>query len=161
MAHGDTGVLEPVLIEQAGDALAIDVQVVLTYGNDGERAEGATVTASAISARGITSITLEPASAPGAYVGTLEVPEPGEVTVLVESTDPSATLEVPVVIVEPQVEATTTTTSTTTEVRSEPRAVEAEEDDANDNSAVPTILLLIVVAIGAGIAYRLSRRSRD
>ncbi|HYD08842.1 MAG TPA: hypothetical protein VEA78_01965 [Acidimicrobiales bacterium] len=158
MAHGDVGVLAPVSIAQVDGAMAIDVQVVLTYENDGERVEdGAAVVARAMAADGATAgpVTLTAASAPGAFVGELPVPAAGEWTVHLEATDPAATLEVPVTV-EVAAATTASTVEATTTATGELRA--AGDDDGG--SALPVVGLGLLVAIGAAIGYRLTRHRR-
>lgn len=161
MAHGDTGTIEPVLVEQVDGRLAIDVQVVVTYTNDGERAEGATVTAVATHADGTATdaVTLTPASAPGAYVGVLDVPSAGDWTVRIDATTPTATLEVAAVQV---VEATsppstTSTTSTSSTTATAPDPV-LPDDDGPMWGGIAAVGVL--VAVGAALGYRLARRRR-
>lgn len=159
MAHGDTGTIEPVLVEQVEGRLAIDLQLVLTYVDDGERAEGATVTAVATSADGTTTapVTLTPASAPGAYVGVLDVPAAGDWGVRIEASAPDASLEVPPVQVVAAEPGTTTTTSTAT-VATAPDPVLPDDDDGAMWGGIAVVGAL--VAVGAAIGYRLSRRRR-
>ena len=155
MAHGDTGAIEVVSSRHLPEEGAIELQLVLTYTNDGDRAEGATVTARVGDGA---PVTLQRASAPGAYVGTLTGLPPGPWTVTIEAMEPSARLELTVV---PETTTTTiATTTTTAEVRTTTTAAE-DGDEGGDSSAVPTIGLLVVVAIGAAIGFRLSRRSRS
>lgn len=156
MAHGDTGTIDPVLVEQVDGRLAIDVQVVLTYAGDGDRAEGATVTAVATHADGTTvdAVTLAAASAPGAYVGVVDVPAAGAWTVRIDAAAPDATLEVPAVEVSEAARTTSTSTAAVTETAPEP--VLADDSDGVLWGGVAVVGAL--VAVGATLGYRLSRR---
>jgi len=160
MAHGDEGVIEPVLLQQVEGRLAIDVQVVVTYANDGDRADGATVTATAIAEDGTTLAprTLEPASAPGAHVGVVEVPTAGTWRVRIEATAPAATFESQPVTVSEPVSTTTTSSSTTTTTAAAPGPVPPDDDDGAMWGGIAVVGAL--VAVGAAVGYRLARRRR-
>jgi hypothetical protein len=159
MAHGDTGSIDPVLVEQVDGRLAIEVQVVVTYVNDAERAEGATVSVVATRADGTTTapVTLDAASAPGAYVGVVDVPSPGEWTVRIDATSPTATLEVSAVPVSEVAASTSTTTVAVTETAPDP--VLPDDDDGAIWGGVAVVGLLVAagVAVGFGLSRRRSR----
>ena len=135
------------------------VHFTLTYDDDGERAEGATVTAFATHRDGTKSepVTLTPASAPGAYLAVLDVPMAGDWTVRIESTTPTASLEVPAVQV---FDAATTTSSvieaTTTTAGTAPEPVLPDDDDGVMVGGIAAVVLL--VAVGTAIGFRLARR---
>ena len=157
MAHGDTGTIDPVLVEQLDGRLAIEVQVVVTYVNDAERADGATVTVVASHADGTTTapVTLAAASAPGAYVGIVDVPTSGEWTVRIDATSPTATLEVAAV---PVSEVAAATSSTTTVAVSETAPDPVLPDEVDGAMWGGIAIVGLVVAVGAAVGIGLSRR---
>jgi len=159
-AHGDDGTFEPVSIAQ-GDGLVIDVQVVLTYTNDGERVDdpATVVQARATNAAGAVAgpVDLAPASAPGAFVGSLAVPEGGTWTVTLTSTTPLAALDVPGVVVAET--GTTTTTAAPTATSTTAADGDTTTGARDDEDGSPIVLVLVgLVVIGAVVGFVLSRR---
>lgn len=113
-AHGDDGVIE-VTAATPGAALTITYDILLTYLNDGDPAEDATVTVAADGSDGVTvgPIQLTPTGQPGHYGAAVTFPAPGIWQVRFSSLSPLALLERSETI-EPDIPSTIAVTSTTT-----------------------------------------------
>ncbi|MGH9270723.1 MAG: hypothetical protein ACRDZ2_05580, partial [Ilumatobacteraceae bacterium] len=112
-AHGDDGVIE-VTAATAGTALTITYDILLTYLNDGDLAEDATVSVAADGPGGVTvgPIQLAPTGQPGHYGAAVGFPAPGIWQVRFSSLSPLALLERSETI-EPDIPSTIAVTSTT------------------------------------------------
>ena len=93
-AHGDDAIAELVAFTPAPDGASAQVTVRLTFQNDGDPVDEATVTISGDDAAGhtLTPATLDPGAQPGLFEGTLALPGPGTWNLRVTSIEPEASL---------------------------------------------------------------------
>ena len=149
LAHEDTGRFEDVRIEVI-DPLTLSIKARLIYPNDGEPADGATVTAVA-EQLGAPASAPSPLQelAPGEYSAELTVPTGGSWTIRLTALTPSATTETIVEVPEP---ATTTTATRSTTTETSPTATSSLADDSGDDGDGDLIPKWAAVAIGATIA---------
>lgn len=85
-AHGDDGRIEIVAAEPAGD-VTVAYERALTYLNDGDPADGATVTLAVVG-----PVTLEGTGRPGRYAAAVTYPAPGQWAIRLSSLSPTATV---------------------------------------------------------------------
>ena len=149
VAHGGEVRLEVVEQEATADASAVDYLVALTYVNDGDGIDDATVTATPSPDGGPPGdpVTLTPTGTGGGYQGTVFFPGPGRWSVRFDSADPEArvvaTHRVPeVATTEPPASTGAPPTSTAAEAR-----LAADEGGSNGPPAV-----LVIGAVMAGLA---------
>ena len=93
-AHGDDAIAELVAFTPAADGGSAQVTVRLTFQNDGDPVDDATVTISGDDAAGhtLTPATLDAGAQPGLFEGTLALPGPGTWNLRVTSIEPEASL---------------------------------------------------------------------
>lgn len=91
-AHSDDGRIEVIAAEPTGD-LSVAYELALTYVNDGDPADGATVTLAADGTDGaiVGPVTLEATGQPGRYAAAVTYPAPGQWEVRLSSLSPTAT----------------------------------------------------------------------
>jgi len=92
-AHSDDGVIEIVTAEPAGP-LAVNYDIALTYTNDGDPADGATVTLAADGPAGaiIGPVPLQPTDQLGHYTTTVTYPTAGAWAIRLSALSPTASL---------------------------------------------------------------------
>jgi hypothetical protein len=98
--HGGPGEIAIVAAEPSTDGGSVHLEIAITYVNDGEAAERATVSVTGTSGAGATAgpVDVVATDVVGTYVADVPVPEPGAWTFAVVSTFPPATAEVPVAV---------------------------------------------------------------
>jgi hypothetical protein len=159
-AHGQAGEITVLDASPAGP-LAVTVEVGIVFGNDGDPAEGATVTATLTGPGGaeVGPVPL-PAVRGARYGSTIEVPAPGPWTVAVASTDPAGTASAAVEV--PTAPATTTTMTTTTTTAPAPGTTAATVAPAGEDGPNRGLIVLATLAIAAAVVVvvLLIRRGR-
>jgi hypothetical protein len=112
--HGGPGEIAVVAAEPNDDGTAVHLELAITYINDGEAAERATVEVSGATPDGMTAgpVDVTTTDVVGTYVVDVPVPGPGDWTFSVVSTFPPATLDVPVTVGAAATETTATTPAT-------------------------------------------------
>ncbi len=139
-AHSDDGALRIVSETPAGP-LAVTYEVELIFANDGDPANGATVTATAVGADGaaLGPHTFQPTGDPGRYTATITFPAPGPWQLSITATDPDATLDAATTIsAAPTVPATTVAPPTLQPTTAPPPAVPPSTAAATVAPTVPT-----------------------
>lgn len=148
-AHGGGAVFE--VLEAAETApREVTLQVQVTYESDGELAEGAIVEVTASGPGGATAGP-EPADRrdePGVYATTLDVAEPGEWVLVVTSSFPPGTTEVPVEV------------TGEGPVLDEPEAGGAEGGSDTANLVTAAVFGLLGGALGLWLSKRWAARRR-
>jgi hypothetical protein len=161
-AHSEDGVME-LTAEPSGRR--VEVQVVLTYANDGEPAEAATVTAFATNDRDeATGASDLPRTGRGTYAGAVTVTGAGVWTVQATADGPTAAASAVVTV-----DDTTTTTDATTTTRpaaggndadTAGSASTAESANDDDSSTVVVVAIAVIVtAVGVAAAVLVRRRN--
>lgn len=146
-AHGDTGILEVVSAELAGDT-AVRYVVRLTYENDGDLVSSADVR---VVTGGTEPVTMA-IDGDGLYSATVTFPDAGEHAVRFESDEPTATLEHLQVV---------TATTTADDAPDAPNVAEAPlPDDAEGGSAWLLVLMTIIVVVMVVLAIAFVRGRR-
>jgi hypothetical protein len=185
-AHGGPGEIVVVAAEPTADGSAVHLEIAITYLNDGEAAERATVTVSGTSDAGATAgpVDVTATDVVGTYSANVPVPSPGQWTFAVVSTFPPATTDVPVTVadaapattaVNGTVPADTATTAgpttadsdatadTTATTGGDGVAVSATTDDDGDDGGLPALawvgIAIAVVAGAAAVLYAVRRRA--
>ena len=164
-AHGDEGILEVIdaVPNASGDEVTYTVE--LTYANDGEPVDGASVSATVRGpGTGLQEAVPLASIGGGWYAGPVIFPGPGRFTVAFAALEPVAALEA-VYEVDAAPPSTTTTAPTTTSAPPEvDPALVADDDDIDEGP--PAGLIVGAVAAGAVlvatvIVLILRRRSLD
>ena len=178
-AHGGPAVVE-LRSEDSVLEGPSDMEVVVTYENDGEPAEGALVDATARGPAGsvTAAVRFEQTGDPGVYRAAIDLPTPGPWMVTVTSAFPPGSLVVPVTVRPAALDSpasataappsTTTTTSTTASGPTVPQLDEPEVGGAEGgtdrtNLVVATVSGILGGALGLWASRRRSarRRARD
>ena len=162
-AHDDSGNLSLDAVARADGT--VEVQVALSYTNDGHPADAAEVSATASGPGGATAgpVALTPIGL-GGYRGTLSSLDTGAWTVRAESTAPAATAETTVEIAERGTPATPDPDDTTPDGAPGDTADDGVgsggDGDDGGSGAVPWIVgaVVLVALLGAG-AWLLRRRA--
>lgn len=161
-AHEGEGVL---VVESQGPAngMSVPYVVLLTWGNDGDGAIDATVTATAIAADGTpqTPVPLKAVDQNGRYRVTLTYPAAGSWTVRFTSVTPPATTEVAEEVVGPTAttaDSTTSTTSGTTSTTDEISAERSPDDEGVGVGGVLAAAFLVVVVVACVVGFTRSTR---
>jgi hypothetical protein len=154
-AHGDEGRLEVVSQVPSPDGQTVTFTVELTYANDGDPVEGATVTATLRTPGGSppAPVVLTPAG-PGSYTGEVLFPGPGQWRVRIASTDPAAEVEATYRAPEapPPTTPSTTLPPADTPATTAPAATGATlADDGDGGGGPPAALVLGLVVAGAAL----------
>jgi hypothetical protein len=166
-AHGETANLSLDAMAR-GDAM-VEVQVALSYADDGHPVEGAEVTASATGPGGGAAGPVTLASIGlGGYRGELPTPAAGTWTVRAESADPVASAETTVEVAASGASDTPDTPDTPDPEDTAPgdapgRTVggggdEGQDEDGSSSDAVPWVVAGVVVAVVVGAGVMLLRR---
>ena len=177
-AHGGPAVVE-LRSEDSVPEGPSELEVVVTYENDGEPAEGALVDATARGPAGSVTpaVRLDQTAEPGVYRAAIDLPTPGPWTVTVTSAFPPGSLTVPVtarptpsgatVVTSAGSPATSTTTTTTSgptaSVLDEPEVGGAEGGTDRTNLVVAAVSGILGGALGLWASRRRTarRRARD
>ncbi|MET0913346.1 MAG: FixH family protein [Acidimicrobiales bacterium] len=167
-AHGDEVVLEVVEATPSDEGSAVTYQVALTYENDGDGINGATVTATAFLAGGDPAApqALTGTGTDGLYEGTIAFSAPGQWRVQFDAADPeaqaqaSATYRVPAPAPPTTSAAPAITLPPPTSVAVEPTLTEDDTETGGDDPPVGLFAGLAVaglVFVGAAV-YAVRRR---
>jgi hypothetical protein len=158
-AHSETGVLSLDLVARPGST--VEVQVALSYTDDGHPAEDALVTASATGPGGATAgpVTLTPIGL-GGYRGELQATAAGTWIVRAESADPTATAETTVEIVASGTPDTPDPDDTAPADEPDAGGGDVEGDDDGSSDVVPWVVAGVAVALIVGGGAMLLRRRR-
>ena len=168
-AHGDEVVLEVVEATPSDEGSAVTYRVALTYENDGDGINGATVTATAFLAGGDPAApqALTGTGTDGLYEGTIVFSAPGRWRVQFDATDPeaqaSATYRVPAPAPPTTSAAPATTLPPATSAAVEPTLTEDDTETGSDDPPVGLFAGLAVaglVFVGAAV-YVVRRRRTD
>lgn len=162
-AHSETGRLSLDVVDRPGSTL--EVQVALSYTDDGHPAEDAEVTASATGPGGETTgpVTLAPVGL-GGYRGELTTTGPGTWTVRAESADPAAAAEATVEV--PEDAGPDTPDPDDTVPGDAPGDTDGggggggQDPDGSSSDVIPWVVAGAVVAVAVGGGAMLLRRRR-
>lgn len=172
-AHGDDGRLEAVSVIPSGDTAVVTVR--LTYENDSEPVNAATVTVAGEDGAGarLDPVAMTRTASPGEYAATVTFPSAGTWNLRVTSVNPTATLPLTQEISADSGVTTTpessvgtagdtpTTATTGTVVSPQPSdAATTPRPSDSASSAVPWIVAAVVVAVLIGAAAVVLRRRR-
>lgn len=167
-AHGDDGTLEVLdaVPTPAGDAVTYTVE--LTYANDGDPVEGASVSATVRRPGAGPQEPIALASiGEGWYAGRVTFPGPGRWTVAFAAVEPAATVEATYLVTATPPPTTTPTTSAPATTTTAPEVgASLAADDSDLDEGPPAGLIVGVVLAGAAlvvvvIILILRRRSLD
>lgn len=166
-AHGDEGVLEVVNAAPGPDGTSVTYTVELTYANDGDVVDGATVTATARRPGGgaLAPVPLVGVG-PGSYAGTVTFPSPGDWRVTFATAEPVAEVEA-TFTAEPAPATTVTTVAPTSVAPATTVAAELVADDSGGEGGGPPAALVLgavvagAVLIAAVVLGILRRRTAD
>jgi hypothetical protein len=165
-AHGDEGEIEVVNTVPQGDGDAVTYTVELTYANDADPVDGATVTATLRGPGGAQPPVDLPGVGDGWYAGTVHFPGPGQWRVTFATGDPEATAQVTYRVPEPPPPSTTTvppaTTTTTPPAASDVEDAQLVADEGGDDGPPAGMVIGLVVAglllVGTAVVVVLRRR---
>lgn len=169
LAHGDEGEMAVTVVEQTGPA-TVHVEVGITYANDDDLAQDATVSATLAAPDGTTvgpvPLTLVDESS-SKYGAEVEVPSPGTWSVAVTSTEPEAEAS-GTVEVSADAPATSTTSASSAssagtptssdEAGSDAAAAPAEDDDESSSGGLVLPLVVIGAVVAAVVGYAVARK---
>lgn len=154
-AHGDEVVLEVVEATPSDEGSSVTYRVALTYENDGDGINGATVTATAFLAGGDAAApqVLTGTGADGLYEGTIAFSAPGRWRVQFDAADPEAQTSASYRVAAPAPPTTSAAPASTppppTTAAGEPSLT---EDDTETGSDDPPVGLLAGLAV-AGLVF--------
>lgn len=168
-AHGEEVVLEVVEATPSDEGSSVTYRVALTYENDGDGINGATVTATAFLAGGDAAApqVLTGTGADGLYEGTIAFSAPGRWRVQFDAADPEAQTTASYRVPAPSPPTTSAATATTlppaTTAAGEPSLTEDDTETGSDDPPVALLAGLAVaglVFVGAAV-YVVRRRRTD
>ena len=161
LAHEDNGEFRDVSVELI-EPFTVSVAATLVYPNDGEPAEGATVTAVVEQPGAPASAPVSLAeSPPGSYHGELQVSSDGTWVVRLTALSPTATTEATIDVPARPVTSTSeprTSTSTTSTSSTEVADRGGDDPTPGVDPLVLTIIVAAVVAVGALVVMGVRRR---
>lgn len=165
-AHDDAGQIALVGTGIGVEAMTGDFVVDVSFQNDGHGAPAATVTLVAEDGAGnrIGPVAMSATQPDGRYAGSLTFPAPGAWTVRVTSLSPSASLEVPFVVMAPPTSTTSapatsaptppggSTTSGVGQPATEDAATTSDSTSGGSGLLLVVIGVLVVALLGGGFA---------
>lgn len=180
VAHGDDGRLEVVSVVPQGSTAVVTVR--LTYGNDGEHVDSATLTVAGDDGTGtrLDPVAMTRTQAPGEYSALVQFPSAGTWNLRVTSVKPAATATVTqevsadtgvtapseTTVAGPTTPTVAGPTDSAVAGAAEPSRATTEKEPADDGGGSGALLWIIgavalLVVVGAGVLIAGRRRSRS